>query len=129
MEVDTSPFVADDPTSDLSKILEKQAEIFLGKRNKFSGWTNPAPAAWKEEQKDNVPPAKPDLNFIDLTVLGSSNPLFPGKNVEIFFVHMLIRNKTTCHTMVESSASWTPSSIMGLRAKTSTFWKQTQITF
>lgn len=77
LEVDVSPFVCDDPTSDPNNVLENQAEIFIGRRNEFTGWSNQASAAWKEEQKDTPPPAKPDPNFIDLTVLGSSNPLFP----------------------------------------------------
>jgi hypothetical protein len=74
LEVDVTPFIAEDPAFDQSKVLENQAEIFIGKRNPYSGWDN-NPAAWSEQQKDS--PTK-DPNFINLTVLGSSNPLFPG---------------------------------------------------
>ncbi|KIX05658.1 uncharacterized protein Z518_03630 [Rhinocladiella mackenziei CBS 650.93] len=71
LEVDTTPFVADDPTGDQDRILEAQAEVFIGQRHQYSGWGS-GNSAWNEQESSTNSP-----NFIDLTVLGSSNPLFP----------------------------------------------------
>jgi len=79
LEVDVAPFVKDDPGTDPNRILENQAEFFVGNRNKYTGWSNPTPTLWTEQQQAN-PTVQPDPSFIDLTVLGSSNPLFPGKS-------------------------------------------------
>jgi len=73
LEVDVAPFVADDPTADEDHVLEDQAEIFIGSRNQWSGWGD-GNSSWRETESG----AANDSNFIDLTVLGSSNPLFPG---------------------------------------------------
>ncbi|KAF2994238.1 hypothetical protein E8E13_000317 [Curvularia kusanoi] len=74
LEVDVSPFMRadnqpDDP--DWKHILERQAEVFIGKRNEYSGWSLNSGDLWTEkETSDNTD------DFLDLTVLGSSNPVF-----------------------------------------------------
>jgi hypothetical protein len=75
IEVEVSPFTRgnNDPTnSDWKNVLENQAENFIGKRNEYSGWNSMGPR-WTEEETG----AAGNLDFLDLTVLGASNPVFP----------------------------------------------------
>ncbi|KAF2001041.1 hypothetical protein P154DRAFT_562923 [Amniculicola lignicola CBS 123094] len=79
LEVDVSPFMRaeTDPLTNkwTDEILRKQAEVFIGKRVEYSGWRTPD-TAWIETE------AEGNKDFMDLTVLGSSNPVFPD-----FVVH------------------------------------------
>lgn len=79
LEVDLSPFMADNNNPDKSKILERQAENFIGGRNEYSGWNKNPNDLWKEKQTQTQAAVAGNPQFIDLTVLGSSNPLFPGE--------------------------------------------------
>jgi hypothetical protein len=72
LETDVSPFVAYDGDAKAPGVLKTQAEVFLGKRKPHTGWKNFRNAGWTEG-------GDPKANHIDLTVMNSSNPLFPGK--------------------------------------------------
>ena len=72
LEVDVTPFVEYQANS-TSGVLATQAEIFIGKRNEHSGWQDQT-TGWVE---DSAPAAGQFLN--GLTIMDSSNPLFPGK--------------------------------------------------
>jgi hypothetical protein len=75
IEVEVSNFMRGniDPTDpDWKKVLEKQVEVCLGKRNDYSGWSNSGPL-WVEQERG----VENEVDFMDLTVLSSSNPLFP----------------------------------------------------
>ncbi|KAK0108295.1 hypothetical protein ONS95_003111 [Cadophora gregata] len=75
IEVEVSNFMrgnTDPSDPDWRKVLERQAEICIGKRNEYSGWSNPGPR-WREEERG----VENDEHFMDLTVLSSSNPMFP----------------------------------------------------
>jgi hypothetical protein len=85
LEVDVTPFVhyEGDPAHD--GVLTTQAEIFLGSRNKHSGWSD-QPNGWKE----GLAPAGKTAEYLEgLTIMNSSNPLFPGK----FFLRAAKRHK------------------------------------
>jgi hypothetical protein len=71
LEVDVTPFVRYEGQADTPGILETQAEIFLGQRNEHSGWQDQS-KGWSED-------TSPTARFQDgLTIMDSSNPLFPG---------------------------------------------------
>jgi hypothetical protein len=71
LEVDVSPFVRYEGQADAPGVLDTQAEIFLGQRNEHSGWQDQS-KGWSEDTSANA-------TFQDgLTVMDSSNPLFPG---------------------------------------------------
>lgn len=82
IEVDVSPFVVEDPNFDPNKILEKQAEVLVGNRVEYSGWQQAN--GWQEQQQEPRQGSPLDSNFTDLTVMGSSNPLFPGKHHPLY---------------------------------------------
>ncbi|KAF2257917.1 hypothetical protein CC78DRAFT_527127 [Lojkania enalia] len=75
IEVEVSPFIRGniDPNDpDWRTVLEQQAELCLGKRNEYSGWPEDE-ASWSEEERG----IEGEDDFMTLTVLGSSNPVFP----------------------------------------------------
>jgi hypothetical protein len=75
IEVEVSPFIrgnTDPSDPDWKKVLEHQAEICLGKRNEYSGWPTTG-SLWSEKEQG----VEGEVDFMDLTVLGSSNPVFP----------------------------------------------------
>jgi hypothetical protein len=118
LEVDVSPFIAEGNPSDASKILENQAEIFIGKRSRYTGWG--ANQLWKEEQKD-VPPPQTDFNFLDLTVMGSSNPLFPGKTL---LRRRMASRLTPCRLCTAQRRFILDSRLIPIRSRASCGWKE-----
>jgi hypothetical protein len=70
LETDVSPFVAYEGDNNAPNILANQAEIFIGQRHQHSGWQNGG-RGWSEE-------SSPAGKFVNLTVMSSGNPLFPG---------------------------------------------------
>jgi hypothetical protein len=75
IEVEVSPFIrgnTDPNNPDWKKVLEHQVEICLGKRNEYSGWPT-AGNLWSEKEQG----IDGEVDFMDLTILGSSNPVFP----------------------------------------------------
>jgi hypothetical protein len=74
LETDVTPFVkyeGDGSTND--DILKTQAEIFIGKRQQHSGWENFADVGWNEVPDPNM------TGHVPLTVMDTSNPMFPGE--------------------------------------------------
>jgi hypothetical protein len=75
IEVEVSPFMrgnTDPSDPDWKKILERQAEIYIGNRNEYSGWPG-VTSLWTEKEKG----IDGEVDYMDLTALGSSNPVFP----------------------------------------------------
>ncbi|ORY12601.1 hypothetical protein BCR34DRAFT_600494 [Clohesyomyces aquaticus] len=74
LEVDVSPFMRAETGQEplnWDRVLKQQAEVFIGKRVEYSGWRSPDPA-WTESETKGHP------DFMEnLTVLASSNPVFP----------------------------------------------------
>jgi hypothetical protein len=75
IEVEVGNFMqgnTDPSDPDWKKVLERQAEICVGKRNEYSGWPD-SRQPWTEHERGE----ENEIDFMDLTVLSSSNPLFP----------------------------------------------------
>jgi len=68
LQVDVSPFVSTSTTTSDDKILDKQAEVFIGDKT--------GAASWEETAPPNGDPDK-DKKRINLQLMGSSNELFP----------------------------------------------------
>jgi hypothetical protein len=74
LEVDVTPFVQYEGDAQKDGVLATQAEIFLGSRTKHSGWQD-QPGGWREGL---APPGKTAQHLDGLTIMNSTNPLFPG---------------------------------------------------
>jgi hypothetical protein len=81
LETDVTPFVAYEEASATTGVLTTQAEVFIGQRNEHSGWDGGK--GWKED-------TSPSAKFIDLTIMGAANPLFPGMLIEKPETHMIV---------------------------------------
>jgi hypothetical protein len=80
LETDVSPFVAHDGGDpNALDALQTQAEVFIGMRNKHSGWSHDnvdgRSPGWSEDTTGQA-------THTNLTIMNSSNPLFPGMFIQ-----------------------------------------------
>jgi hypothetical protein len=110
IEVEVSPFIRGntDPTNlNWEQVLEHQAEICLGKRNEYSGWPSTA-SLWTEQEQG----VDGEVEFIDLTILGSSNQVFPDMFLIMAASSRLWTVSNTARVMRQPSISLRPQRII-----------------